>query len=93
MTTEKYPYTYESSGNTITCPYCGLEDDVHEYDFNDDSIIIECECGKKFYCSECRSVSYTGTANCELNGEQHIYVDTLRGYEKCNICGDIKIIK
>ena len=76
----------------LMCPYCNESiGDSWEYNFDDDSIEIECDCGKKFYGSVIETRSYKGRADCVLNGEKHDFKN-LKGYnlKKCEICGDIK---
>ena len=89
MIQEKYESTYESEN--IKCPYCGkFISDSWEYNFNDDSIEIECSnCDKKFLAGESVIRNYTGKADCELNNEKHEFVKQ-EGYFKCKICGEIK---
>ena len=92
MITEKYESTFE--GKDLKCPYCGeFYSDSWEIDFNDDAIEIECDCGKKFYGSESIIRNYKAEADCELNKENHNFVDTLNGCEKCSICGRIEVKK
>lgn len=82
--------TYESED--LQCPYCKeFISDSWEYNFDDDSLEIECDCGKKFYGSESIIRNYIGKANCELNGTKHNY-QKVKDYSfvECKTCGDSK---
>ena len=90
-------HEYESIntiGSSITCPYCG-----HEWDGSweicpeeDEPVIVECECGKKFSVYKCITVDYRSHQNCALNNEAHEWEPAWwdkkdSGSETCKKCG------
>ena len=86
----KFEETLEDEN--LKCPYCGeMISDSWEYRFDGDTIEIECDCGKKFYGDEIVTRSYKGRANCELNGDKHIF-EKVKGFDLriCKICGYYK---
>ena len=90
MITVKYEETLESQD--LKCPYCGdFIGDSWEFVTSEDSIEIECDCGKKFWGSEIVIRDFKGTADCGLNNREHEFEDVSSDCLKCKICGDFKL--
>ena len=71
--------------NTI-CPYCLASYQVEAEDFSEDPQEIECdECGKKYWLVQQISISHKTTPDCELNGEDHNFIETGGGHY-CSVC-------
>ena len=89
ITEPEFEDTYED--DEFKCPYCGEEQmDSWEFAKEGDSIEIECSCGKKYYGELVVSRTFKGKGDCELNKEEHNFVDKSK-YFQCSKCGELKI--
>jgi len=80
-------------GSEIKCPYCGaMQSDSWEILENDeDSEVIECECGKNFVATKHIMIDYRTSKDCMKNGEEHEWFKSIpEGYFECRKCGASK---
>lgn len=77
--------------NTI-CPYCSHEDkDSWEHDLRDEeSLVIECDCGKKFTTTAVITREFRSVADCVLNGEEHVWEEYGSVLDECSVCGEVR---
>ena len=65
----------EIIANKITCPYClSVQDD--EFYEQDETIEITCDaCEKTFYLEQIVTIEYICTPDCQLNKEEHEFIE------------------
>lgn len=86
----EYEETLESAD--LKCPYCGeFMIDSGEIVESDDSVEVECDCGKKFWGSEIVIRDFKARADCELNGETHQFDKVTANCMKCKVCGKFRL--
>ena len=86
-------YEETSDDDNRVCPYCQHSHHIECQDYNEEERVDECEeCGKKFHVSEVYSVTHHARPDCELNGEEHIFVNAISSiYFFCKKCDVLKV--
>ena len=80
---------YELEG--AVCPYCEKKHQIEAEDYSEELEEIECDCGKKFYCSQHASISHYSRPDCELNDEEHQYKEFKKDVFYCEICENVEL--
>lgn len=79
------------------CPYCGLNYQVESEDYDESERVDTCYgCGKKYYMRQEFTVETITIPDCELNGEEHEFIQytTVNGeFYRCVVCNKRKYKK
>lgn len=86
-----------SCTDEVVCPYCGYQF-MDSWEFGDKHQDVDCpECGKKFHLTVDVSVTYSTDADCEINEEEHDWVDgdhqlASTFVQKCSKCDNMNFL-
>lgn len=100
-TNPKIPRHVRHGDYTVTCPYCGYEQEEDYPDPNGDYERDQCQsCEKKFYSMA--EINYSSKMDCELNGlkcnfvlddEKNFFADRKYDWFNCSECLETKLVK